>query len=85
MAQTYGKAKANIWNSKAYFKPSLHKLVIRSVGVNRKSPAVMQRNATFASAKPAAGCAGRSWPEFVACMSQALGGKRAMAKAAKVY
>jgi hypothetical protein len=79
MAQTYGKAKANIWNSKAYFKPSLHKLVIRAVGVNRKSARVMARNAEFARAKPAAGCKGKDWPAFVSCLSQALGGKKVAA------
>ena len=79
MAQTYGKAKANIWNSKAYFKPSLHKLVIRAVGVNRKSERVMARNKAFGA--PASACKGKDWPAFVSCLSQQLGGK----KAAKVY
>ena len=71
--------KANIWNSVAYYKPALKKLVIRAGGVNRKSDAVKKQNRHMADLKPASQCKGKSWGPFVACLRQQLTG-RAQAK-----
>lgn len=74
--------KANIWNSVAYYKPAIKKLVIRAGGVNRSKEgqaAVSLQNKHMASVKPASACKGRSWGPFVACMRAQLTG-RAVAK-----
>lgn len=67
--------KANIWNSVAYYKPAIKKLVIRAGGVNRSEEgqaAVSKQNAVMAEVKPASKCKGQSWGPFVACMRREL-------------
>jgi len=80
--QTYGRSKADIWSSKAYYKPTLGKLVVRHRGVNRQSDEVLNINRIVAEKKPATECSkkklmerGKKAPtfnDFKACLSEQL-------------
>lgn len=73
LGQTYGlKRKYNVWQAKPFYKPALHKLVIRHPGVNRKSPKVLERNFAVERVKPARKCKDLSWPQFVSCLSREM-------------
>jgi len=68
-----GKANS-AYGVKWFYKPSLGKVVGRYPGVNRKSQKVLERNKTMRAKKPASACKGKPWSEFVACLSEQLGG-----------
>jgi len=71
--QTSGSPNTGI-GAKAYYKPSLGKIVLRKPGVLRRSDRVIARNRTFAVAKPAAACKGvaatKGWKGFVSCLRE---------------
>lgn len=64
------EVKHTVFNNRVYYKPALHKPVIRTVDVNRVSGKVIERNKLFKEKMPGVvvSCRGRPWPEFVACL-----------------
>jgi len=74
--RTRGRKLANIWNSEAYYKESLGRLVIRAKGVNRRSEAVLARNEKIRANPPASKCKGYSFADgsFQACLSKEMSG-----------
>lgn len=73
LGQTYGRVKQNAFANRAYFKPSLRRVVIRHPGVIRRSEKVLAINAKLEAVKgtpnaPATKCKGKPWDLFVDCL-----------------
>ena len=63
--------------AKAFFKPSIGRLVMRKPGVLRKSEKVLKINAQLEAVKgtpdaPASKCEGKPWKEFVSCLRKEM-------------
>jgi hypothetical protein len=69
--QTPGSPNTPV-GAKAYYKPSLGKIVLRKPGVLRRSDKVIERNKKVAAAPPAPKCAGKPWKEFVKCLRKEM-------------
>lgn len=71
--RTYGRPNSAV-GVKWYYKPSMGRMVGRIPGVARKSKFVLQINEQLRALRnspnhPAKKCAGRSWRDFVSCLS----------------
>jgi len=73
--QTAGSPNTPV-GAKAYYKPSIGKMVLRKPGVLRRSERVLERNRKVAAAKPASACKGiastKGWKGFVACLREKM-------------
>lgn len=68
---TAGRVRGTaIPGTRVYYKPSLRKIVFRPTNVIRSSEKVIERNKRFAAKKPAVGCKGKPWQQFVKCLSE---------------
>lgn len=72
LGSTAGRTRNVLGITRAYFKPSLGKLVIRKPGVIRRSEKVLERNRKVRASPPATKCKGKAWDEFVACLSKEM-------------
>lgn len=70
LGQTAGRPNTP-FGTKVYYKPSMGKVIFRKPGVLRRSTRVLERNRSFAAKKPASGCKGKPWKEFVTCLRAA--------------
>jgi hypothetical protein len=73
--QTRGRPNTPV-GAKAFYKPTLGKLILRKPGVLRRSEKVIARNEKVAAAKPAAACKGiaaeKGWKKFVTCLREQM-------------
>ena len=72
MVRTYGRVKHTVFDNRVYYKPALKKVVIRTSGVNRTSPKVIERNKMFKEKMPGIilACRGQPWDKFISCVSE---------------
>jgi hypothetical protein len=79
---TPGRVINTAIGSRAYFKPSIGKVVLRKPGVIRSSDVVLAVNQILEEMKkeerPAKKCAGKPWRQFVKCMKEEM--KKAVTK-----
>jgi hypothetical protein len=76
---TPGRVINTAIGSRAYFKPSIGKVVLRKPGVIRSSDVVLAVNKILEDLKsekkeelPAKKCAGKPWRQFVKCMKEEM-------------
>jgi len=73
---TPGRVINTAIGSRAYYKPSLRRVVLRKPGVVRSSDVVLAVNRILEGMKkedlPAKKCAGKPWRQFVKCMKEEM-------------
>ena len=74
--QTPGNPNTPI-GAKAFYKPSMGRLIMRKPGVLRKSDYVLMINEQLAAVKgkpdaPAKKCKGKAWKDFVSCLRKEM-------------
>ena len=72
--QTFGTPNTPV-GAKAFYKPSMGRLILRKPGVLRRSDKVIAVNKLLVEAKvkPATKCKGMPWKKFVSCLRGEMG------------
>lgn len=70
LGETRGRVVNTPYGTRAFYHPTLRKVILRKPGVNRKSLKVIERNKRIAALKPATKCKGLKWEKFVACLRE---------------